>query len=591
MVGYSRLIGLDDSDTIARLQTLRRLLIDPAVDEHGGSIAQTAGDSLLIVFDSIDGAVRCAVEVQRHVPDHDGDVPPSRRIRFRIGINIGDVIASGTDLHGDGVNVAVRLQTECPEGGICVSQAVRDQVHDRLNLSFEELGPLTLKNISRPVRAFVVREREIAPPMDPSRMPRETPARPPAMSTELEPPRPDLAPPDKPSIVVLPFQNMSADPEQEYFSDGVAEDIITQLSRSHALFVIARNSSFTYNGRAVDVKQVGRELGVRYVLEGSIRRARERVRISAQLVEADTGNHIWAERYDRALSDIFAVQDEISDAVATAIGPAVADAEMHRAMRRPPASLGAWDLYQQGMWHLRKQNPEGNDEARRLFERAIERDPLFVAAYTGLSLCYTWAGSRYQTVPLDDAIRLSSAHARKAVELDRGDADAQATLARTLFTQGDMDSALVMARQALSINPNCAMAHRAMGWILIFVGRMAEGRQALGVFERLSPRDADIAAAHSQIAISYYFERDYERCAAAVRSQLSTHPEFTRTSRWLAAALAQLGRTEEARAALEKSIASAPRVFDVFVLERVPWMRPEDYEHMLDGLRKAGWQG
>ena len=196
--------------------------------------------------------------------------------------------------------MAVRLQTECPEGGICVSQAVRDQVHDRLNLSFEVLGPLTLKNISRPVRAFVVREREIAPPMDPSRMPRETPARPPAMSTELEPPRPDLAPPDKPSIVVLPFQNMSADPEQEYFSDGVAEDIITQLSRSHALFVIARNSSFTYNGRAVDVKQIGRELGVRYVLEGSIRRDRERMRITAQLMEADTGNHIWAERYDRA---------------------------------------------------------------------------------------------------------------------------------------------------------------------------------------------------------------------------------------------------------------------------------------------------
>jgi len=371
----------------------------------------------------------------------------------------------------------------------------------------------------------------------------------------------------------------------------MAEDIITQLSRSHALFVIARNSSFTYKGRAVDVKQVGRELGVRYVLEGSVRRAGERVRISAQLVEAESGNHIWAERYDRALADVFAVQDEISDAVATAIGPAVADAEMHRAMRRPHASLGAWELYQRGMWHLGKADAAGNDAARRLFERAIELDQMFAAAYARLSFSCLWAGARYLTMNLEEATRLGVMHARKAVELDPGDADAQSELAGVLWVWGDMDNALVIARQALSINSNCALAHWVMGAVLIFTGRMAEGRQALGVFERLSPRDAVIAQAHGVIAISYYLDRDFERCVGAARRQLSAHSGYTLTYRWLAAALGQLGRTEEARAALEKSIAISPREFDVYVRNRVPWHRPEDHEHMLEGLRKAGWQG
>jgi len=394
--------------------------------------------------------------------------------------------------------------------------------------------------------------------------------------------------PDQPSIAVLAFTNMSGDPAQEYFSDGVAEDIITQLSRSRALFVIARGSSFTYKGRAVDVKQIGRELGVRYVLEGSVRRAGERVRISAQLVEAETGKHIWAERYDRALADVFAVQDEISDAVATAIGPAVADAEMRRAMRRPPESLGAWDIYQQGMWHLGKADAKANDAARGLFERAIQLDPMFASAYTGLSRSCALAGAVYLTMPLDEALRLATEHARKAVTLDSGDANAQAELAADLRYQGDMDNAREIAQQALAINPNCARAHFVMAAVLILTGQMAEGRQEVGVFERFSPRDAEIAHAHGGIGMSYYFERDYERCVEAVRRQLTAHPGHTVTYRWLAAALGQLGLTDEARAAL----AAVPaREFDIYVRHRVPWMRPGDYEHMLDGLRKAGWKG
>ena len=302
MVGYSRLIGSDDAGTLDRLRTLRRNLIDPAIDEHGGRIVQTGGDSLLIVFDSIDGAVQCAVKVQREIPTHDGDQPPDRAIQFRIGINIGDAIADGTDLHGDAVNVVARLQAECPPGGICVTRAVRDHVRDRLDLAFEELGRLNLKNIARPVEAFIVRleadaaQRSIRRPLGEDR-------------------NKALPLPDRPSIAVLPFRNLSVDPDQEYFSDGLADDIITELSRSHSLFVIAQNSSFTYKGRAIDVKQIARELGVRYVVEGSVRRAARRIRVNAQLIDGETGNHIWAERYDRALEDVFAVQDEITESL------------------------------------------------------------------------------------------------------------------------------------------------------------------------------------------------------------------------------------------------------------------------------------
>jgi adenylate cyclase len=413
----------------------------------------------------------------------------------------------------------------------------------------------------------------------------------PVPSPELVPAPEALALPDKPSVAVLPFDNLSGDPAQEYFSDGVAEDIITELSRSRALFVIARNSSFTYRGRTSDLKQIARELGVRYVLEGSVRREGERIRVTAQLIEADSGNHIWAERYDRDQQSVFAIQDEITLAVVTAIGPAVADAEMHRAMRRSPKSLGAWDLYQQGTWHLAKLVPEANDEARGLFEKAIDLDPMFATAHVGSSRAYQRAGTQYLTMPRDEAVKLASVHAREAVQLDPGDADALAELAWTMFLQGDMENALATARQALSINPSCAQAHRNMGSVLIFTGRWVDGRQALGIFERLSPRDANITTAQRQIANSYYFERNYERCIEAARRQLSAHPNLPLTYRWLAAALGQLGRIEEARAALDKSIAISPHEFDVYVRNRVPWMRPEDYEHMRDGLRKAGWQG
>ncbi len=305
----------------------------------GVRLVQTGGDSLLIVFDSIDGAVRCAIKVQQQVPVLDGDRPPDGAIRFRVGINLGDAIPDGSDLHGDAVNVVARLQVACPPGGICVSRSVRDHVHGRLGLKFEELGALNLKNIARPVEAYLVR------PI--------TPAIPKSVERSLVHGAGEALPlPDKPSIAVLAFNNMSDDTEQEYFSDGICEDIIAELSRSRSLFVIARNSSFTYKGRAVDVRQVGCEMGVRYVLEGSVRRSGARVRIVAQLIDATAGNHIWADRYDRALEDVFKVQDEITSAVVTAVIPAIANAELTRILRKAPESLDAWEVYNAGfgMW-------------------------------------------------------------------------------------------------------------------------------------------------------------------------------------------------------------------------------------------------
>ena len=579
MVGYSRLIGLDDAGTLERLRSLRTTLIGPAVEEHDGKIVQTGGDSLLIVFDSIDGAVRCAVKVQQRTPVHDRGQPPDRTIRFRVGINIGDAIADGTDLHGDAVNIAARLQAECPPGGICVTRAVRDHMRGQAALDFEELGPLKLKNIDRSVEAFVLR-------LDAATTTPKSIERSLVHNTGEA-----LPAPDKPSIAVLAFTNMSGDPEQEYFSDGVAEDIITELSRSRSLFVIARNSSFTYKGRAIDVKLVAHELGVRYVLEGSVRRSGSRIRVTTQLIDAETGNHIWAERYDRALEDVFAVQDEIMIAVTRAIRPAVVDAEQQRALRKPPGSLGAWEAYHRGSWHLSRRRLEDVPRAHEFFNRALELDPTLAAAHTGLAALYTREGDFFGTRPLAEALALAMDEARSAFDLDPTDANAHAVLAYTLGGIGDRAGGFDHVERALSMNPNCVPAYHAKGWLLLFSGRPAEGREMILSAMRLDPRSAANVAFRGQIAISHYFEHDYESAVAVASRLLADRPDHPWGYRWLAAALGQLDRTDEAGVALGKAIDIAPGVFEAYVRHRVLWYRQEDYDHMLDGLRKAGWQG
>ena len=341
-------MGADEEGTLARLKVLRRELIDPKNKQHHGRIVKTTGDGILIEFLSVVDAVRCAIEVQQGMVERNADVPQEKRIEFRVGVNLGDVMIEGRDLYGDGVNIAARLEALAEPGGICISRTVLSHARDKVSFDVEDAGEQTLKNIARPVHVYRI--------IDPSRRP-----------ATRKPEVPALALPDKPSVAVLPFTNMSGDPEQEFVSDGIAEDVITALSHYPSLFVIARNSSFTYKGRAVDVKQVGRELGVRYVLEGSVRKAGNRIRVTAQLIEAGTSNHVWAERYDRDLADIFAMQDELTEALTTALAPAIADAELRRAMRKPPESLDAWAAYQRGLWHLSKATPRRRCDGREFF--------------------------------------------------------------------------------------------------------------------------------------------------------------------------------------------------------------------------------
>jgi adenylate cyclase len=575
MAGYSRLIGLDDAGTLNRLRALRRDLIDPAIEEHGGRIVQTGGDSLLVVFDSIDGAVRCAVKVQQQVSMHDESASPDHAIRFRMGIDIGDAIADGTDLHGDGVIVAARLQAECPAGSICVSRAVRDHVHDRLDLSFESLGLLNLKNIARPVDAFLVRPRAMPKSID---------------RTLVDGAGKALPLPDKPSIAVLAFTNMNGDPEQEYFSDGIADDIITELSRSRSLFVIARNSSFTYKGRAVDVRQVARELGVRYVLEGSVRRGAARVRVATQLIEAATGKHIWAERYDRTVEDVFVVQDEITTAVSRAIGPAIAQVEQQRAIRKLPENFDAWEAYQRAMWHQTKGGATDQEQTRHFLQRAILLDPLFAAAHAALAFAHCNA-SNFGSFTIRDALLAAEPEARRAVDLDPDEPGALAALAWVAYGSADHDGAIELAERAIAIDANYAGAYLVKGAALAYSNRSSEARGAVLTALRLSPRDPLGAIMRLVLTVVHYFSGDYADALAIARSTVRDYPDYPLPYRYLAASLGQLGRIDEARIALEQAMTISPVAFDLHVRPRPPWFRREDHEHMLEGLRKAGWQG
>src|SRR5688572_4701014 len=398
VAGYSRLVGADEEGTLAQWKAHWRELIDPKITEHRGRIVRITGDGLLAEFASVIGAVRCAVEVQRAMCERNTDVSQEKRIEFRMGINVGDIIIDGTDMWGDGVNVAARLEALAEAGGICISGRVQEDVHGKLDITFEDTGEQQLKNIARPVRVYRVRLEGAAKT------------------------RPSLPLPHKPSIAVLPFNNMSGDPEQEYFADGMVEDVITALSRIRWLFVIARNSSFVYKGRAVDVKQVGRELGVRYVLEGGVRKAANRLRITAQLIDASTGAHLWADRFEGTLEDIFDLQDQVTASVVGAIAPKLEQAEIERAKHKPTHSLDAYDYYLRGIASFHRRTWEDNNEALQLFNNAVELDPDFSSAYGMAAYCYVW---RKTNGWMTDSIRETSEASRlawRAVELGSDDA-------------------------------------------------------------------------------------------------------------------------------------------------------------------------
>ena len=568
VAGYSRLIGADEGGTLQALKAIRAELIDPTIAAHNGRLVKTTGDGLLVEFGSVVSALGCATEVQAGMGERNATVPTDKRIEFHIGINMGDIVVEDGDIFGDGVNVAARLEGLAEPGGICVSARVQEDAAGKLDLAFEDLGEQVLKNIVRPIRAY-----RIATGAAPAT----------AVAT------PALPLPDKPSVAVLPFTNMSADPDQEFFADGIAEDVITALSRYPSLFVIARNSCFTYKGRTVDVKKIGRELGVRYVLEGSLRKSGNRIRVTAQLVEAESGKHVLAERYDRDLADIFALQDEITEAVAIAIVPAIAEAEQQRAMRKPPGSLDAWAAYQRGLWHLSKYTVDDIQLAEKFFRQAIDLDPTFSGGYGSLAGALGQAADLL-TRGLPETLNLAEALARQAIALDGADAGAHAQLGTALYRRGDYEGGRFEAERALAISPNLAGARSVLGQTLIFSGRPEEGVTVLRTSIRLDPRGPGLGTRLMQIALGLYLCRKYEDAVEAAKQAIRSYPNIPNTYRWLAAALGQMGQTAEANEALQKAIAIAPAQFDMYVRGRVPWMRPEDHAHMLEGLCKAGWR-
>ena len=570
VAGYSRLMGADEEGTLAALKTLRREVADPKIKEHRGRIVNTTGDGLLTEFASVVDAVRCAVEVQREMAARNAGVQAERRIDFRIGINLGDIILDDNDIFGDGVNVAARLEALAEPGGICVSRMVRDQVRDKLAISFEDMGEQQVKNIARPVRAYraVLAERADRP----------------SILSDTVPPR---ALPDRPSIAVLPFNNVSGDPEQEYFVDGITEDIITALSKWRWFLVIARNSTFAYKGKPVDLKEVGRDLGVRYVLEGSMRRAGQRVRISSQLIDIATGTHLWAERYDRDLTDIFAVQDDITSRVVAAIEPALSRAENQRVIAKRPEHMGAWDYCQRGFWHVHKGTRTDGATAYGMFKQALTLDPNLADAHLGLAraLIVQWDfGSVEDFAPL---VRQARESALQAVVLDSENPQAQYVLAQTSHWAGDVRAAIAHANRAIELNGNFAVGHFYLGIGLSLDGRHEEALEAIETGWRLSPRDPRASTWLANKARVFYHLRRYEEAIETALSARRIRPHAYGFL-VLVASYAQLGRDEEVKRALA-DVEALPAGSDKttrWYLDR--YSDPVAREHMADGLRKAG---
>jgi adenylate cyclase len=571
VAGYSRLMGADEEGTLERLKALRQELLDPKIAEHHGRIVKTTGDGMLVEFASVVDAVRCAVEVQQAMPERNTGVEADNSIELRIGINLGDVIVEGDDLYGDGVNIAARIEALADAGGVFVSNTVHDHVRDRLPFVFEDLGEQQVKNIARPVRVYRVRD---------------------VGATLKTRAKSALPLPDKPSIAVVPFVNMSGDPEQEYFAGGIGEDVITLLSKSRGLFVIARNSTFTYKGQAIDVKQVGRELGVRYVLEGSVRKVGNRVRVAVQLIEAATGGHLWAERYDRDLTDIFAVQDEITMSVSTAILPTVERNERERAARKPPDSLDAWECYHRGLWHFSKIEPAENTRAISFFERAIELDPSFAAAHSALSYALGVQATLFSPQSGRQTLfpRVVE-HARRAIALDPTDALGRCSLSYVLLFTGRHNEAMAEADLAVSLDPNSAQAYHCQGGARTFGGRPREAVAPLETAIRLSPSDPFTPFCLHTLGRAYYYGGDYPAAVATARQLCRSYPNFQAAYRTLIAALGQTGEKAEAQRLMAEALDRFGADFRSYMGPLGPSPtedRAGDREHLLEGYRKAG---
>lgn len=570
--GYSRLMGADEVGTLRDL-TQRRDILDALIASRRGRIANTAGDSVLAEFGSAVDAVQCAVDAQAALSKANAGRSPDRHINFRIGIHVGDVMIKGGDLFGDGVNIAARLQTLANAGGVCLSGVAYDQVRKILPLAFDDLGAQQVKNIDEPVRAFALGEGRGAVVTT-------------SANASVSP-----ALPDKPSIAVLPFQNLSGDPEQDYFADGIVEDIITALSRFKALFVIARNSSFTYKGHAVDVKQVGRELGVRYVLEGSVRKAANRVRITGQLVDTATGAHLWADRIDGGLDDIFDLQDRVTESVVGAIAPAVERAEVERAKRKPTESLDAYTVYLRGLAKLFQfANRQAIEDALGLFNGAIELDPEFACAYGRAAACYARAKGQGWISGTANEIAEVSRLARRAVDLGKDDAIALATSGWAFaYVARDRDAGAALIDRALVLNSNLSEAWSYGGWTKLYLGEPEAAIDRFARATRLSPLDPWGVVMRSGIAHAHFFLGRYDEAVSWAAIALRDDPDHQPALRIGAASNAMAERPEQAKKAVDRLLQLHPAL-RASNLKNVlgPYRRAQDLSLYEEGLRKAG---
>ena len=563
VVGYSRLIRADEEGTIAALKALRADLVEPKLSQHNGRIVKLMGDGMLAEFQSAVDAVRAAVETQEAVAKHNSGLPEDKRIQFRVGINLGDVVVDGDDIHGDGVNVAARMESLAEPGGICISDKVYEEVRDRMDLPFEDLGEQKVKNITRPIHVW----RWIVGSTRPT------------ATTPVE--RPPL--PDKPSIAVLPFDNMSDDPEQGYFADGITEDIITELSRFAELHLVSRNSAFVYKGKPVKTQDVSRDLNVRYVMQGSVRKSGNRVRIVVQLIDALTDNHVWAERYDRKFEDIFAVQDEVTRNIVATLAGRLEATERQRVRTDRTENLGAYDYLLRGREIFHRFTPDANHEARRFYEKAIALDPNYARAYASLVWTYildfreAWSDNPEEA--LDRALEVS----RKGAGLCPTAHSIHLTLGHVLLHKGMHEDAIEALEAAVSLNPNDADSYVFLARALAYSGRPDDAVELVEEAMRVNSNFPNWYIWTKGMA--YFIAQRYDEAITTLRNIKS--PE-TRVYRWLAAAYGQKDYEKEARAAAEEYLRRSPHFSFDHHRKTEPFKETEDLEHYLSGLRKAG---
>lgn len=566
IAGYSRLMGQDEPATVRDLKSHQAVIL-PLVGSFGGRIIDTAGDGILAEFPSVIGATQCAVEIQNVIAERNEGVPENRRMLFRIGINLGDIIHDDIRIYGDGINVAARLESLAAPGGVLVSQAVHDQVRDRLDLDFEYLGERELKNIARPVHVYRLLK--------------------PSESKTTPVPGPFLELPDKPSIAVLPFLNMSGDPEQEYFADGIVEDILTGLSRLKWLFVIARNSSFSYKDRNVDVRQIGRELGVRYVLEGSVRRSGNQLRVTGQLIEAESGNHIWAERYDRTLDDIFAIQDEITENVIGCIQPEVYAAEHFRLKRKPTQSLDAWESFVHGMFLYSQHSDASTKNALNMLDRAIKYDPCYAQANGLRAVCLSWRAFQGWE-DRDTAFAKAVESADHAVSCDPGDSWAHLAHGFIAVANRQNSEAIAAFSRAIDANPNFAYAHGLLGAAHAFGGRPDQAIESIDHGVRLSPRDIFGDEYELYYAFAHFQAGRYGEAASASHRAIQQRPEHPVLYIMAASSHGLAGEIDKAKSAIMHLTNLVPNISATVIEETFFYCQQEDRSRLAKGLRAGG---